>query len=254
MPRHTFNYLLINHLKKIKFEKDKKYKIVISIFSENRDLISTCKGLKDDIDKEENNEKKFFLRNIGFCPEDKIDKFKVEYKLYDPEEQLLTYHLFFNISKEIKISKSILLVEFVKTNVNIAIYYKSEIIKKLKGKEINFKDLNFDKIDEIEELLIGNSYINIENSTDNYYNQNSKQENNNRDKFYNTNYDIGGEFESDKEFPDNYTFYLSGTSKLKPKVTINNMLTEYTNQNINNYIQPPKYSHIINIFISIFKL
>ena len=160
MPRHTFNYLLINHLKKIKFEKDKKYKIVISIFSENRDLISTCEGLKDYIDKEENNEKKFFLRNIGFCPEDKIDKFKVEYKLYDPEEQLLTYHVFFNISKEIKISKSILLVEFVKTNVNIAIYYKSEIIKKLKGKEINFKDFNFDKIDEILDL--------IKNVSDNY--------------------------------------------------------------------------------------
>ena len=146
--------------KQKEIEKDKKYKIVISIFSENRDLISTCEGLKDDIDKEENNEKKFFLRNIGFCPEDKIDKFKVEYKLYDPEEQLLTYHLFFNISKEIKISKSILLVEFVKTNVNIAIYYKSEIIKKLKGKEINFKDLNFDKIDEILDL--------IKNVSDNY--------------------------------------------------------------------------------------
>ena len=100
--------------------------------------------------------------------------------------------------------------------------------------------------------ISNNSFRNVNrknySNLDNYYNQNSKQENNNRDKFYNTNYDIGGEFESDKEFPDNYTFYLSGTSKLKPKVTINNMLTEYTNQNINNYIQPPKYSHILSQF------
>ena len=52
------------------------------------------------------------------------------------------------------------MVEFVKTNINIAIYYKSEIIKKLKGKEINFKDFNFDKIDEILDL--------IKNVSDNY--------------------------------------------------------------------------------------
>ena len=45
---------------------------------ENRDLISTCEGLKDDKDKDENNEKKFFLKNIEFCPKEKIDKFKVE--------------------------------------------------------------------------------------------------------------------------------------------------------------------------------
>ena len=160
IPRHTFNYLLINHIKKLKKEKDKKYKIIISIFSENRDLISVCEGLKDDIDKEENNENKYFLRNIGFCLEDKIDKFKVEYKLYDPEEQLLTYHVFFNISKEIKISKSILLIEFIKTDVNIAICFKGEIIHKLKGKEINFKDFNFDKINEILDL--------IKNVSDNY--------------------------------------------------------------------------------------
>ena len=112
-------------------EKDKKYKI----FSEDRDLISVCEGLKDDIDKEENNEKKYFLKNIGFCPEEKIDRFKVEYKLYDPDEQILTYHEFYNIIKEIKISKTILLIDFIKTNVNIAIYYKNEIIGKLKDKE-----------------------------------------------------------------------------------------------------------------------
>ena len=97
--------------------------------------------------------------------------------------------------------------------------------------------------------ISNNSFRNVNrknySNLDNYYNQNSKQENN-RGQYYNTNYDIGGGIESDKEFPDNYTFYLSGTSKLKPKVTINNVLTEYTNQNIINYIPPPKYSHIMS--------
>ena len=97
--------------------------------------------------------------------------------------------------------------------------------------------------------ISNNSFRNVNrqnySNLDDYYNQISKQENN-RGQYYNTNYDIGGGIESDKEFPDNYTFYLSGTSKLKPKVTINNVLTEYTNQNINNYIPPPKYSHIMS--------
>ena len=97
--------------------------------------------------------------------------------------------------------------------------------------------------------ISNNSFRNVNrqnySNLDDYY-QTSKQGNNNRGKYYNTNYDIGRGIESDKEFPDNYTFYLSGTSKLKPKVTINNVLTEYTNQNINNYIPPPKYSHIMS--------
>ena len=97
--------------------------------------------------------------------------------------------------------------------------------------------------------ISNNSFRNVNrqnySNLDDYY-QISKQGNNNRGKYYNTNYDIGRGIDSEKEFPDNYTFYLSGTSKLKPKVTINNVLTEYTNQNINNYIPPPKYSHIMS--------
>ena len=96
---------------------------------------------------------------------------------------------------------------------------------------------------------ISNSYRNINrqnfSNLNDYYNRNSKEENNNRDNNYHNNYDIRGGFESEKEYPDNYSFYLSGTSKLKPKVTINHKVTEYKNQNINNYLQQSKYNQII---------
>ena len=97
--------------------------------------------------------------------------------------------------------------------------------------------------------ISNNSYRNLNrqkfSKLDDYYNQIYKQDSNNRDNNCINNYEIKGGFESDKIFPDNYSFYLSGTSKLKPKVTINHKVTKYTNQNINNYIQPPKYNHIM---------
>ena len=42
-------------------------------------------------------------------------------------------------------------------------------------------------------------------------------------------------YDSNEQYSDNYSFYLSGTSKLKPKVTINNVSYQYKNQNSNNY-------------------
>ena len=153
VPKHLFNYLMINQIKKQKVKKDCKYKILISIFSKNKDLPDICEELKEEIEKEENNEIKNYIKNIGFYPDDQIDKFKVEYKLYEPEEQIFTYHVFFNITKEVKISKSILLIEFDKSVANASMYYKGKIFFELKGKNINFKSIEYDKIDEINNLI-----------------------------------------------------------------------------------------------------
>ncbi len=76
-----------------------------------------------------------------------------------------------------------------------------------------------------------------------YYNQISQEDLNNQNR-YSKNYDLRGSG-SIGEFADNYSFYLSGSSRLKPKVTINNMpSTRYSNQNT-NYIQSPNYNNII---------
>ena len=164
IPKHLFNFLLINRLRKEKMENDKKYKIIISIFSQNRNLLSECEDVKENYDNEENNEKKLYLENMGFYPDNKIDKFQVEYKLYDPEEQILTYHLFFNIIKGVKISTSIFLIQFNKSSANAAVYFKGEILTKLKGKENNFKNIDFDIKEEILDLIknVCESYKGVE--------------------------------------------------------------------------------------------
>ena len=154
IPQHLFNYLMVNHLKKLKIEKDQAApKILFSIFSENRDLLSICEELKEEIEKEDNIEKKNYIKNIGFYPDGKIDKFNVQYKLYNPDEQILIYHLFFNIAKEVRISRTILLIEFDKLIINTSLYHKGEILTELKKKNINFGKIEYDKNDEINNLI-----------------------------------------------------------------------------------------------------
>ena len=179
IPKHLFNYLLINYLKKLKPDKNKNQKIVISIFSQNKNLLSELEDLQEELEKTNNNEKKNYIKNIGFCPEDKIDQFKLEYKLYQPEDQILIYHLFFNLTKDIKISKSILIIEFDKLIANALIYNKGEIINKLRDKDINFDDISYDKVDELLDL-IKNVYENYEGielilSTDNNIDEENKK-------------------------------------------------------------------------------
>ena len=51
-------------------------------------------------------------------------------------------------------------------------------------------------------------------------------------------------YDSSKEYSNNYSFFISGTSKLKPKVTINNVSYQYKNPTINNYNQQTSYYNI----------
>ena len=161
IQKHLFNYLLINYLKKLKPENNKNQKIIISIFSQNKNLLSVSEDLQEEVEKTNNNEKKNYIKNLGFCPEDKLDQFKIEYTLYKPEDQILIYHLFFNLTKNIKISKSILIIEFDKLIANALIYNKGEILNKLIGKDIIFDDISYDKVDELLNL-IKNVYENYE--------------------------------------------------------------------------------------------
>ena len=167
IPKYTFNYLIINILKKNKIKKDNKQKIIVSIFSLNKDLLLKFPELKDQINnenKDENfidsdnetynesdNENDKYIKNLGFLPDIKIEDYNLEYKLYSRNEQILIYHMFLTITKNIKIAKTILLIEFDELTVNGAIYNKGEIIIKLKDK--NFNNINIDNIDEILYLI-----------------------------------------------------------------------------------------------------
>jgi len=158
IPRHLFNYLLINYIKKLKIEKNKDtiYKFIISIFSLNKDLSLNNKDIEEQINSTKNNDDKNYLRKIGFVPERKIDDFIFEYKLYDIYEQILIYHMSLSIQHKEKISKTILILQFDESKVNACIYNDGKFFTKLKGEEnniINTSDISIDNIDNIYEII-----------------------------------------------------------------------------------------------------
>ena len=158
IPRHLFNYLLINHIKKFKVEKSKDivYKYNISIFSMNKDLSLINKELEDQINSTNNIKDINYIKKIGFIPEKRIDDLIFEYKLYDIYEQILIYHVSLSIQHKEKISKTILIIRFEESKVNACVYNDGKFFSKLKGEEnniINTSDIDIDDIDKIYNII-----------------------------------------------------------------------------------------------------
>ena len=153
IPKHLFNYLLINHIKKNKIVKDKNSLINILIFSQNSNLLTISEELNETIKTAYDEEKELYLKNIGFLPDDIIEGYNFRNKLFTLNEQTLFYHIHININKDSKIGKSILLIEFDKLVANAIIYSKGEIYTKLQNKDKNFNNMNINNIDEILDLI-----------------------------------------------------------------------------------------------------
>ena len=131
IPKHLFDYSLINYLTKL--DIDQNQKIVISIFSQNRDDLLKIKNIEDKIKKEKNEISLEFLQKIGFIPTVELGDFKVEYQLYDLCEQILIYHLFFSKHQKIPVGKNILLLKFDKLVMNYALYKEGKITNNIEG-------------------------------------------------------------------------------------------------------------------------
>jgi hypothetical protein len=153
IPKHLFNYLLINHIKKNKIVKDKNSLINILIFSQNSNLLTISEELNETIKIAYDEEKELYLKNIGFFPDDIIEGYNFRNKLFTLNEQTLFYHIHLNINKDSKVGKSILLIEFDKLVANAIIYSKGEIYTKLQNKDKNFNNMNINNIDEILDLI-----------------------------------------------------------------------------------------------------
>ena len=147
IPKHLFDYSLINHLIKMKINPKEKKKIVITIFSQNRDLINNSKDIKENTKNNKNEKILQYLEKIGFVPSEVLGDYKVEYKLYDLCEQVLIYHLFICKYKRIAINKSILHLNFDRLVVNYSFYNEGIISTKLKEK------INIDNKDSIFNLI-----------------------------------------------------------------------------------------------------
>ena len=132
IPKQLFEYQIEKYLKKQ--IKDKEKKIVISIFSQNRNLSKTSNELLEKINTCKDKNAKEYLKKIGFFPNCNLEGIKVEYKLYDLCEQNLVYHLYLSQKKKIPINKSLLFLKFDKFIVNYAILYEGNIRAELSGK------------------------------------------------------------------------------------------------------------------------
>jgi len=134
IPKHLFDFSIINHLKKLKIKTNESKKIIISIFSQNRELSKKIPEIEEKIENAKNPESIKYIQKIGFAPTDEIGEYNVEYKLYDLCEQNLIYHLFLLNQKKVPLTKTILFLKFDKLVVNYAIYNNGNIITKLNDK------------------------------------------------------------------------------------------------------------------------
>ena len=149
-----FELKLKNYLAKVlklKPSQTKDKKILVSIFSQNRELSSLNEDIAEKINalksKTINNsvndpEYINYLEKIGFYPEENIEGYKINFKLYDLCEQSLIYHLFnAKVNNQI-INKSVLFVLFDEKVVNAAVFNEGAIISNFKGKKNYLNNIN----------------------------------------------------------------------------------------------------------------
>ena len=136
---------------KIKQAESKNKKIIVSIFSQNRELSS----LNDDIAEKINalksksinnsvNDPEYinYLEKIGFYPGEEIEGYKIDFKLFDLCEQSLIYHLFISKVKNKEIKKSVLFMLFDEKVVNAAVFNEGAVFSNFKGKKNYLNNIN----------------------------------------------------------------------------------------------------------------
>ena len=173
IPKHYFDFQLINYIKKklkIKPGVSKDKKIIISIFSLNRDLSSLYKDVEDQINALNvstinntisDNECINYLEKIGFYPNESLEGYNVHFKLYDLCEQSLIYHLYSLYLKDDFPKKSVLFMQFDKLVVNASVFNEGAIFSKLKGKKEKdskwkssyFNNININDVNGILDFL-----------------------------------------------------------------------------------------------------
>ena len=152
-----FNYVLSRYFQKQKISN--KQNISISILSQNINLTKKSKYIKKAFNDCEDNKEKKYIENIGFIPDQEINKIKVFYKLYSLNEQIVINHKLIKYQKEKNIKNTInflLLIYFNKKVLNTILFHKGEFLKKYSlpnSNEIDFKDIDINNENEIIDFL-----------------------------------------------------------------------------------------------------
>ena len=152
----AFELKIKHHLSKtlkLKAADIKDKKIVISIFSQNRELSSLNEEIAEKIKAVKSNsinnsvkdpEYINYLEKIGFYPGEKIEGYenKIDYKLYDLCEQSLIYYLFNSKTQNKEIKKSVLLMLLDDKVVNAAVFNEGAVFSNVKGKKNYLNNIN----------------------------------------------------------------------------------------------------------------
>ena len=142
--------------------KDKK--IIISIFSQNRELSSLneeiaekIKAVKSNSINNSTNDPEYinYLEKIGFYPSEEIEGFKnkIEYKLYDLCEQSLIYYLFNSKTQNKEIKKSVLFILLDEKVVNAAVFNEGAVFSNFKGKKNYLNNININDENSVLNFL-----------------------------------------------------------------------------------------------------
>ena len=151
--------------------KDKK--IIISIFSQNRELSSLNEEIAEKINAVKSNsinnsvkdpEYINYLEKIGFYPGEKIEGYenKIDYKLYDLCEQGLIYYLFneviepnyLKLIKNLQEAKSMEeVINFHDKFLNAAIFNEGAVFSNVKGKKNYLNNININDENGVLDFL-----------------------------------------------------------------------------------------------------
>ena len=156
-----------SHLSKaLKLQPDniKDKKIIISIFSQNRELSSLNEEIAEKINAVKTNsinnsvndpEYIYYLEKIGFYPGEKIEGYenKIDYKLYDLCEQSLIYYLFNCKTQNKEIKKSVLFMLFDEKVVNAAVFNEGAVFSNFEGKKNYLNNININDENGVLDFL-----------------------------------------------------------------------------------------------------
>jgi len=169
ITKSFFEYKTKHYLSKIlklKSSDCTNKKIILSIYSQNRDLSDLneeiAEQIKSLISSKKDNNHINYLKKIGFYPEEEIEGYKLDIKLYDLCEQSLIYHIIKTKSENKEITKPILFMIFDEKVVNASIFNKNSVLSELTDKKnylsnVDISDENkvFEFLENINETMKG---------------------------------------------------------------------------------------------------
>ena len=169
ITKSFFEYKTKHYLSKIlklKSSDCTNKKIILSIYSQNRDLSDLneeiAEKIKSLISSKKDNNHINYLKKIGFYPEEEIEGYKLDIKLYDLCEQSLIYHIIKTKSENKEITKPILFMIFDEKVVNASIFNKNSVLSELTDKKnylsnVDISDENkvFEFLENINETMKG---------------------------------------------------------------------------------------------------